>query len=157
MSWLMAAMTTAAPVVAAAAPVVAVKSELIAAGALAGTLTRPAGKTLATMLIIPGSGPTDRDGNNPLGVAAAPYRMLADALAAQGVASVRIDKRGMFGSKAAGDPHAATIAIYATDVTNCVIAARQATGGYCQSNGAAVFPSGYEVYPCEDVLCVSTL
>lgn len=131
MSLLMAAMIAAAPVVAAAAPIVAVKSEPIAAGTLAGTLTRPAGKTRATILIIPGSGPTDRDGNNRLGVAAAPYRMLADALAGQGVASVRIDKRGMFGSKAAGDPHAATIAIYAADVGNWVSAARQATGVKC--------------------------
>ena len=53
------------------------------------------------MLILPGSGPTDRDGNNPMGITAAPYRMLAEALATKGVSSVRIDKRGLFGSKAA--------------------------------------------------------
>ena len=45
-------------------------------------------------------GPTDRDGNNPLGITSASYRLLAEALAEQGVSSVRIDKRGMFGSKA---------------------------------------------------------
>ena len=65
------------------------------------------------MLIVPGSGPTDRDGNNPMGVAAAPYRMLAEALAARGIGSVRIDKRGMFASAgAAADPNAVTIGDY---------------------------------------------
>ena len=55
------------------------------------------------MLIIAGSGPTDRDGNNPMlpGKNNA-YRMLADALAADGIASVRYDKRGIGASRAAG-------------------------------------------------------
>ena len=124
MSLLMALMIAGAPV---AAP----RSEPIAAGALAGSLVRPAGKAKATVLIIPGSGPTDRDGNNPLGVTAAPYRLLADALAAKGVATVRIDKRGMFGSKAAGDPNAVTIGAYVADTAAWVAAARQATGAKC--------------------------
>jgi hypothetical protein len=67
-------------------------------GPLAGSLL-DAGKGAPVVLIIPGSGPTDRDGNNPLGITAAPYRLLAEALAAKRVSSVRIDKRGMFGSK----------------------------------------------------------
>ncbi|MEA3452331.1 MAG: alpha/beta hydrolase, partial [Bacteroidota bacterium] len=45
------------------------------------------------VLIIAGSGPTDRDGNNKLGVSAAPYRMLADSLAAHNIATLRYDKR----------------------------------------------------------------
>src|SRR3954468_6190451 len=61
-------------------------------GPLAGTLQRAVDPKAPVMLIIPGSGPTDRDGNNPLGVRAAPYRMLAQDLAAHGVATVRIDK-----------------------------------------------------------------
>ena len=60
---------------------------------LAGTLA-DAGKGAPVLLIIPGSGPTDRDGNSPLGVKAGTYRLLAEALAARGVSSVRIDKRG---------------------------------------------------------------
>ncbi len=60
-------------------------------------------------LIIPGSGPTDSDGNNPLGVRASTYKLLAQDLAARGVATVRIDKRGMFASAAAvADPNAVT-------------------------------------------------
>ena len=69
------------------------------------------------VLIIPGSGPTDRDGNNPLGVRAASYRLLAEGLAARGIASLRIDKRGMFGSRAAvADPNAVTIDDYVLDL-----------------------------------------
>src|SRR5215470_19821499 len=71
-------------------------------GALQGTLAAPeAGPKAPVAIIIPGSGPTDRDGNNPLGVTAASYRLLAEALAPKGVSTIRIDKRGMFGSSAA--------------------------------------------------------
>src|SRR3989475_11906260 len=71
-------------------------------GALQGTLAAPDGGPKAPVaIIIPGSGPTDRDGNNPLGVTAGMYRLLAEALAAKGVSALRIDKRGMFGSSAA--------------------------------------------------------
>ena len=50
------------------------------------------------VLIIPGSGPTNRDGNNPVGVTAQPYNLLAEGLARKVIASVRIDKRGIFAS-----------------------------------------------------------
>ena len=69
----------------------------IAAGDLHGTLLSR-GKKAPVVLIVPGSGPTDRDGNNPLGVQAQPYKLLAEALFEDGIATVRIDKRGMFGS-----------------------------------------------------------
>ena len=91
-----------------------------------------AGPKAPVLLIIPGSGPTDRDGNNPLGVKAAPYRLLAEALAKDGVSTLRIDKRGMFGSKAAiADANKVTIADYAADVHSWVAAARQKTGASC--------------------------
>lgn len=100
-------------------------------GALAGTLVAPAeGKPV--VLIVPGSGPTDRDGNNPLGVAAAPYRLLAEALATHGIGSLRIDKRGMFASKAAvANPNEVTIAAYGDDVGAWVEAARAKTARDC--------------------------
>jgi len=115
------------------APVVA-QETLVAPGPqgdLAGTLVAPAeGQPL--VLIIPGSGPTDRDGNNPLGVTAASYRLLADALAGRGIGTLRIDKRGMFASKAAvTDANAVTIADYVTDTASWVGAARTATGAEC--------------------------
>jgi len=83
-------------------------------------------------LIIPGSGPTDRDGNNPLGVRAATYRLLAEGLAAEGIASVRIDKRGMFASAAAiPDANAVTIADYVADTQAWVGVIRARTGASC--------------------------
>ena len=112
-------------------------------GPLAGTLLE-AGKSAPVVLIIPGSGPTDRDGNNPLGITAAPYRLLAEALAIRGVSSVRIDKRGMFGSKAAvTEPNKVTIADYAADTHNWIGAIRKRTGTSCvwllgHSEGALV-------------------
>ena len=100
-------------------------------GALAGTMI-DAGKSSPVVLIIPGSGPTDRDGNSPLGITAASYRLLAKGLAAKGISTVRVDKRGMFGSKAAiPDPNAVTIADYAADVHAWVGAIRQRTGQRC--------------------------
>jgi pimeloyl-ACP methyl ester carboxylesterase len=100
-------------------------------GPLEGTLI-DAGKTAPVVLMIPGSGPTDRDGNNPLGVTAAPYRLLAEALAAKGISTVRIDKRGMFGSKAAvSDANKVTIGDYAVDTHNWVKAIRKRTGAKC--------------------------
>lgn len=100
-------------------------------GPLAGTLVAPAAGQ-PVVLIVPGSGPTDRDGNNPMGVTAAPYRLLAEALAARGIGSLRIDKRGLFASKAAiTDPNAVSIAAYADDLAAWTAAARAATGRDC--------------------------
>jgi uncharacterized protein len=112
-------------------------------GPLAGTFV-DAGKRSPVVVIIPGSGATDRDGNNPMGITAAPYRLLADALAAQGVSTLRADKRGMFGSKAAiPDANAVTIADYATDAHQWARVLRAKTGAKCvwllgHSEGALV-------------------
>ncbi|HWK36860.1 alpha/beta hydrolase [Sphingomonas sp.] len=121
----------AAAAVAASAPVASEMTVPGPQGPLAGTLI-DAGKGAPVVLVIPGSGPTDRDGNNPLGVTAATYRLLADALAERGVSSVRIDKRGLFGSKAAvADPNAVTVADYAGDAHAWVDAIRARTGADC--------------------------
>ncbi|MEP7316699.1 MAG: alpha/beta hydrolase [Sphingomicrobium sp.] len=100
-------------------------------GPLEGTYL-DAGKNAPVAIIIPGSGPTDRDGNNPMGVTAASYRLLAEALAAHGVSTIRVDKRGMFASKAAiPDPNKVTIAHYADDAHAWAKVARKATGAKC--------------------------
>lgn len=100
-------------------------------GALAGTLIDPDPKA-PLVLILPGSGPTDRDGNNRLGVAGGPYRQLAEGLAAKGIASLRIDKRGQFASKAAQpDPYAATMAGYAADTHAWINVLLKRTGRRC--------------------------
>jgi pimeloyl-ACP methyl ester carboxylesterase len=101
-------------------------------GNLEGTLLSPSATGAPVALIIPGSGPTDRDGNNPLGIKAAPYRLLAEGLAELGIATVRIDKRGLFGSRGAvSDPEAVTIADYATDVAAWARVIRERTGNGC--------------------------
>jgi pimeloyl-ACP methyl ester carboxylesterase len=101
-------------------------------GALKGTLMEPGKRGEPVILIVPGSGPTDRDGNNRLGVAASTYRLLAEALAKESIASVRIDKRGMFGSAAAvPDANAVTIDDYAADVHAWVRVIKQRMGTRC--------------------------
>lgn len=103
------------------------------AGRLHGTMAGHAdGETRPVMLIIPGSGPTNRDGNSPLGISANTYRMLAADLAAAGVTTIRIDKRGMFENASPEiDPNAIVIADYVADTGGWVTAARQATGADC--------------------------
>ena len=62
---------------------------------LDGTLTLPDNvkKPMPVVLLIAGSGPTDRDGNNPYGLKSGTYKMLADSLVKQGIAVARYDKR----------------------------------------------------------------
>ena len=73
-------------------------------GRLAGTLLLPAGEgPFCAALLVAGSGPTDRDGNNAL--LPAPIdnlKRLAQALAAHGVATLRYDKRGVGASACPG-------------------------------------------------------
>lgn len=66
---------------------------------LFGTLATPADDGDTAILIIAGSGPTDRNGNNPLGVGARSYALIADLLADEGFASLRYDKRGIGASE----------------------------------------------------------
>ena len=70
-----------------------------ATGELSGTLTVPILKgTFPVALIIAGSGPTDRNGNNAQ-MKNNSLLLLAHELAAQGIASIRYDKRGIGASK----------------------------------------------------------
>jgi uncharacterized protein len=101
-------------------------------GSLRGTLLMPTDKARAVMLIVPGSGPTDRDGHNSLAGETHPYRLLAEGLAGRGIGSTRIDKRGLFGSSAAvADADAVTIDDYAADVRSWIRVLRKETGLPC--------------------------
>lgn len=95
-------------------------------GPLAAELVPVAGADHA-VVIIPGSGPTDRDGNSPQsGLYSDTYRMLAESLAAQGVTTLRIDKRGFFTSSAAiSNPNEVTISEYAQDARDWLAHAAQ--------------------------------
>ena len=70
-------------------------------GNIYGTLTMPkdAPGKVPVVLIIAGSGPTDRDGNNPLIGSSNVYKLLAYDLGKAGIASVRYDKRMIGQSK----------------------------------------------------------
>lgn len=68
----------------------------MAQGILKGTLVLPETATpCPILLIIAGSGPTDRNGNNLNGLTPNHLKMFADNLAQQGIASLRYDKRGI--------------------------------------------------------------
>lgn len=76
----------------------------VAGGSIQGTLFKPLRiKHPAVVLIIAGSGPTDRNGNSRI----LPGKnnsllQLADSLAAHGIASLRYDKRGIAKSQLSG-------------------------------------------------------
>lgn len=73
-----------------------------ATGEIEGTLMMPeASLPVPVALIIAGSGPTDRDGNNPM-MKNNSLKMLAAELAKKGIASLRYDKRGIAASQKAG-------------------------------------------------------
>nr|WP_293834958.1 alpha/beta fold hydrolase [uncultured Arsenicibacter sp.] len=63
---------------------------------LEGTLSLPANasKPVPAVLIIAGSGPTDRDGNSKPAISGDSYKLLADSLNARGIAVLRYDKFG---------------------------------------------------------------
>lgn len=70
-------------------------------GVIKGSLLIPDVKTaVPVVLLISGSGPTDRDGNQP-NMKNNSMKMIAEALRSKGIASVRFDKRAIAESKAA--------------------------------------------------------
>jgi len=87
--------------------------------------------TLSVILIVPGSGPTDLNGNGPLGLNSNTYRRLANDLSEKGISTIRVDKRGMFSSAQAGDPNAVTVDIYAQDYRNWTDVILAETGRPC--------------------------
>ncbi len=71
-------------------------------GDIYGTITVPNNtKTSPIVLIIAGSGPTDRDGNSPLGIRSNTYKMLSESFAENDISALRFDKRGIGKSKSA--------------------------------------------------------
>lgn len=64
-------------------------------GTLHGSLVTPENGSETAVLIIPGSGPTDRNCNSSLGPGTNAFLYLAQALDSAGIASLRYDKRGV--------------------------------------------------------------
>ncbi len=88
------------------------------AGELFGTLLLPKSTTpVPVVLIVAGSGPTDRDGNNLDGGRNDSMKRLALILAKHNIASVRYDKRGVAASRpATPDERDLSIEKYVDDV-----------------------------------------
>ncbi|PYO87085.1 MAG: alpha/beta hydrolase [Gemmatimonadetes bacterium] len=102
------------------APSAAVESPYtIRSGALelGGTVTVPRDATgrVPVVLIIAGSGPTDRNGNSLMGIRPNSYAQLAWRLAEHGIASLRYDKRGMPGTNGTFDMSKMTLDDFAAD------------------------------------------
>ncbi|WP_312713802.1 alpha/beta hydrolase, partial [Stutzerimonas nitrititolerans] len=85
-------------------------------GRLHGSLLLPkSDRPLPVALMIAGSGPTDRNGNNPMGHNDS-LKRLAQGLAKQGIASLRYDKRGVGESLAlAPDERDLSVETYVAD------------------------------------------
>lgn len=106
---LLALLLTSAP------NVLAAETEVNANG-FPATLTLPDGaQKPPAVLFIAGSGPTDRNGNNPLGVTANYLGKLAKALEERGIASMRYDKRSLKGAPGVIREEDVTIATFMDD------------------------------------------
>ena len=64
-------------------------------GPISATIDVPAEGSDTAVLIIAGSGPTDRNGNSAAGLSTFSYKMLGEALAERGYAVMRYDKRAI--------------------------------------------------------------
>jgi alpha-beta hydrolase superfamily lysophospholipase len=77
------------------APGLETAGEDVTAAGLSATLLKPPGREMPpVVLLIAGSGPTDRNGNQS-GTGPGELRQIAEELAARGIASLRYDKRGV--------------------------------------------------------------
>ena len=101
-------------------------------GVLRGTFFSSGRLPAPAVLLIPGSGPVDRNGNAPPDMNASTLRLVAEGLAARGISSVRIDKRGMYESAlSAGNGDDVTIADYVADAHAWVDVLKQEPGVSC--------------------------
>jgi pimeloyl-ACP methyl ester carboxylesterase len=95
-------------------------------GDLGGTIALPADQSnMPAVLIVAGSGPTDRDGNgSQYGLESNLYKLLAEGLAESGIASLRYDKRGVGASTS---PEALQVPLVLDTYVQDVVLALEAT------------------------------
>jgi uncharacterized protein len=124
------------------------------AGTLRGTLLAATAPEAPLVIIIPGSGPTDQNGNGPL-ISTNTYLFLAEDLQNAGISVLRIDKRGMFSSASTGiDANVVSLESYGRDMrawinemapqtaSNCVWLAGHSEGGLVAMATAADSSAG---------------
>jgi pimeloyl-ACP methyl ester carboxylesterase len=87
----------------------------VAAAGFPATLVEPSDPDALVLMLISGSGPTDRDGNSRLGVSASYLSRLATKLGEHGIGSLRFDKRGVPGSQPDEREADVTMATFADD------------------------------------------
>ncbi|MCU4157466.1 alpha/beta fold hydrolase [Carboxylicivirga sp. A043] len=89
-----------------------------ATGTLYGTITvADSLHPTPIVIIIPGSGPTDQNGNSGMAMHTNAYKLLAEALAQNNISSLRYDKRGIGKSyKAAIEQHDLRFEVFIDDV-----------------------------------------
>lgn len=89
---------------------------------LSGTLAMPknASGRVPVAVIIAGSGPTDRNGNSLMGIRPNSYAQLAWGLAQRGIASLRYDKRVLYGTKGTLDIATLSLDDFAADARAAV-------------------------------------
>lgn len=102
----------------------------ISAGDLHGSYII-AGDNTPVVLIVPGSGPTDKNGNSGKGLQTNTYKFLAEQLSTKNISTIRVDKRGMFTSAAAGNANDVSVDIYADDYRLWIDAIKSKTGAEC--------------------------
>lgn len=94
-------------------------NEEVSIDQLKGTLSIPKKKTNTAIMLISGSGPTDRDGNSAMGLNNNSLKMVAEQLSIAGFAVLRFDKRGIAESnKAITDPTELRFENFIEDATN---------------------------------------
>ena len=107
-------------------------------------LSPSASRGAPAILLLAGSGPTDRDGNSGAGVHADSYKLLAEGLAAKNISSLRVDKRGIGESRAAATQESdLRFTTYSDDAAAWAGELRRQTGQKCvwlagHSEGALV-------------------
>lgn len=90
-------------------------------GKISATIDAPAEGANTAVLIVAGSGPTDRNGNSAAGLNTYSYKMLGEALAEDGYAVMRYDKRGVgLSSIPAEDVPNLVFEDYIDDARTCV-------------------------------------
>lgn len=89
-------------------------------GSVYGTLKLPEiqnGSKVPVVILVAGSGPTDRNMNQGTQLKTNAFKFLAEELAGNGIASVRYDKRGIGKSISSQLPSSVTIEDFANDVS----------------------------------------
>lgn len=116
---------------------------------ISGTLSVPEKiKTDTLCIIVPGSGPTDRNCNNSMGLNTNAYKLLAEEIAKSGIAVFRYDKRGIGKSKKQNIKEEDLVFEINSDDLKIIISHLRKTNGYKK-----IFLAGHSEGSLVSILC----